>query len=96
MFYLSMKTNKVENKMSTVRAGSEWKMSVLCCKSPFTLKKKSLLKMFGIFPYIKDKIIEIQAMGKARENYLQKYPIHLSMYIFLIAAQFEARAIFYY
>ena len=45
--------------------------------------------MFGIFPYIKDKIIEIQAMGKARENYLQKYPIHLSMYIFLIAAQFE-------
>ena len=49
--------------------------------------------MFGIFPYIKDKIIEIQAMGKARENYLQKYPIHLSMYIFLIAAQFEARAI---
>jgi len=49
--------------------------------------------MFGIFAYIKDKIIEIQATGKARENYLQKYPIHLSMYIFLIAAQFEARAI---
>ena len=49
--------------------------------------------MFGIFLYIEDKIIEIQAMGKARENYLEKYPIYLSMYIFLIATQLEARAI---
>ena len=39
MLYLSMKTNKVENKMSTVRARSERKMSLLCCKPPFTLKK---------------------------------------------------------
>ena len=45
MFYLSMKTNKVENKMSTVRAGSEQKMSVLCCKPPFTLKKKSFTEI---------------------------------------------------
>ena len=45
-----MKTNKVENKMSTVRAGSEQKMSVLCCKPPFTLKKKSFTVMGAYFP----------------------------------------------
>ena len=60
------------------------------------IKNGASFKLINIIYFVEDltlKIIEIQAMGKARENYLQKYPIHLSMYIFLIAAQFEARAI---